>query len=70
MRSSSSNPMPDISVTLSAMGGMAAVALPFVYWFGGKMDRLSSAIEHLATRDVDHEARLRVLESSQRNIPC
>jgi len=37
-------------------------ALLFIFRLGGKMDRLSGAIEHLTRVLEDHEERIRVLE--------
>lgn len=41
---------------------MFAGAVAFVMRLGGKLDRLSDAIEHLAASMDDHEGRLRRLE--------
>ena len=52
----------DESLKLLELLGVVAGVLLFVYRLGGKMDRLSSSIDHLANVFEDHENRIRQLE--------
>jgi len=52
----------DTELALELAGAAAAVLL-FVFRLGGKMDRLSVSIDHLAKVFEDHEDRLRALEA-------
>lgn len=62
------HPLPDLTIAIE-MGKwlLLGAAATLAYRFGGKMDRLSSSIEHLTSKLEDHDDRLLVLEGRRRD---